>query len=339
MPAPYFIVPFATGGDQLPDGVPVTLQPDGSISYTLGWGPDYELDDTQPGYKPVGRREMNSMFNAVTAAVGEIQQFGFPLWRVEAAPYPINAIVRDGTTVWRSTVINNSTTPGTLDANWVDMNAGVPDASTSTKGVVALATSAEAVAGTNSTKAVTPAALKAAISALSDPWASQPIGVPIPLYFDGDAQIPPTNNAAYRYIKLTSGDPYNVGVVTNETLTGIAPLIIASSTILLAGSPLNGLVVSMINSERRFLRAGSPRVVEQDQLQNIVGGVDDDSLHGAGGTGGFTGAFARGQAANTRASAAGVTGYSWSFDASRVARAGNETRSKNVGVTYFMRIK
>lgn len=114
----FFGVPFATGGEKIE--VPTALQPDGSISYTLGWGPDYELDDTAPGYKPVGRKEMNGMFNAVTAAIGEMQAAGFPQYQPEAAPYPINAYVRSGTTVWRSTVVNNSTVPGATGANWVD---------------------------------------------------------------------------------------------------------------------------------------------------------------------------------------------------------------------------
>lgn len=118
MPIPYFGVPFATSGDLLDGGVvPVGLQPDGSVSYTLGWGPDYELEDTQPGYKPVGRKEMNTMFNAVTSAVGEIQFNGFPLYRAAAAPYPINAIVRHNDVNWRSTVTNNTTTPG-IDISW-----------------------------------------------------------------------------------------------------------------------------------------------------------------------------------------------------------------------------
>lgn len=159
MAAPYFIVPFATGGDQLPDGVPVTLQPDGSISYTLGWGPDYELEDTQPGYKPVGRREMNSMFNAVTWAVGEIQQHGFPLWRVAAAPYPINAVVRDGATNWRSTVENNNTVPGAEGANWVSLSA-VVQATETIVGGVQIATQPEVTAGVSDTDAVTPLKLK-----------------------------------------------------------------------------------------------------------------------------------------------------------------------------------
>lgn len=154
MPAPYFIVPFATGGDQLPDGVPVTLQPDGSISYTLGWGPDYELDDTQPSYKPVGRREMNSMFNGVTWAIGEMQQLGYPLWRTEAAPYPIDAVVRHNDFNYLSTVTNNSTTPGAAGANWQQL-------------LLRRATALELAAGANVSATVNPADVATMIGALS----------------------------------------------------------------------------------------------------------------------------------------------------------------------------
>lgn len=59
--------------------------------------------------------------------------------------------------------INN---PGATPANWQVVNKNIPaivSASTTVEGIVYLATTAEAVAGTNNTKAVTPAGLKAAL--------------------------------------------------------------------------------------------------------------------------------------------------------------------------------
>lgn len=166
MAAPYFGVAFAATGDLLPGGVPVALQPDGSISMSLGWGPDYELDDTAPGYKPVGRREMNSMFNGVTAAIGEIQFNGFPPYRADAAPYPINAIVRHNDLNYRSTVTNNSTVPGAVGATWAVYGAeySLPQATEILLGGVKIATQAQVTTGTDDASAVTPKKLATALS-------------------------------------------------------------------------------------------------------------------------------------------------------------------------------
>lgn len=176
------------------------------------------------------------------------------------------------------------------------------------------------------------------VNSLADPWALQPLGVPIGMFFDTAGAIPPTNNSAYRYIKLTSGDTYNDGVLTSESVSGAAPLILASAVISLAGSPFNGLTVQLINTERRALRAGAARTIEQDQIQNITGSMTDAST-AMSATTAATGAFQSLANLSTRPSPQTATGYSWNFDASRVSRAGTETRSKNVGVTYFMRIK
>lgn len=65
-------------------------------------------------------------------------------------------------------IIAKSDNPGTTAANWQIVNKNIPaivDATTVVKGIVQLATNAEAIAGTNSTKAVTPLALKAVLDA------------------------------------------------------------------------------------------------------------------------------------------------------------------------------
>lgn len=56
--------------------------------------------------------------------------------------------------------------PGSTPANWQIVNKNIPaivDATTAAKGIIQLATQAEAIAGTNSTKAITPATLKAVL--------------------------------------------------------------------------------------------------------------------------------------------------------------------------------
>lgn len=178
----------------------------------------------------------------------------------------------------------------------------------------------------------------AAATYAADPWALQPLGVPIGMFFDTAGAIPPTNNPAYRYVKLTAGDAYNDGVLTSESVTGVAPLVLASAVISLAGSPFNGFTVQLINTERRALRAGAARTIEQDQIQNITGSmIGADTATGAPSN--ATGAFASVTNLGARPSPTSATGYNWDFNASRVARTGVETRVKNVGVTYFMRIK
>lgn len=63
-------------------------------------------------------------------------------------------------------IIAKTDNPGATAANWQLVNKNIPaivDATTVVKGIIQLATSAEAIAGINNTKAVTPLALKAAL--------------------------------------------------------------------------------------------------------------------------------------------------------------------------------
>jgi hypothetical protein len=117
-----FAIPFAATGDKAV--VPDALQPDGSVSYTQGFGPDYELDrDVDPvNAKDVPRDETNQLFFDVTDAVGEIQKNGAALWSLDMAPYPINARVYHSDRFWRSNIINNNGEPG-VDASWDDVSS------------------------------------------------------------------------------------------------------------------------------------------------------------------------------------------------------------------------
>lgn len=189
------------------------------------------------------------------------------------------------------------------------------------------------------------AAARTAIGA-DDPWSQQPIGVPIPLLDSLTGTSAPPTDQGYRYIKLTASDSYNTGVLTSESVSGSAPLVVATAVISLAGSPINGQTVNLINTERRFLRAGSAGTVENDQMQQITGGVGVN-LHASTVAPMLiaqTGAFSIGPAVNSNqaTSAAGSSiadGFTFDSANSPNARAGTETRGKNIGVTYFMRIK
>lgn len=172
---------------------------------------------------------------------------------------------------------------------------------------------------------------------LAASWAFQPIGVPIPLstHLAGVAE-PPTNQA-YRYIKLTAGltgaGQYNNGVLGSESVSGTAPLVLATAVITLAGSPLNGQTVDLINTERRFLRAYD---TAGTKMNDAFQGHRMNNLDGAfwlqkvGGTFGGTG---------YNAGTTNTTGDPVTDGTNGTPRVANETRGKFIGETYYMRIK
>lgn len=183
-------------------------------------------------------------------------------------------------------------------------------------------------------------------------WTSKGIGE---FYVVDDSlpgvDIPPTNSSLFRFVKLTASDSYNDGVLEDEVVTGTAPLVVATAVISLSGSPLDGETISLINTERRFLRAGSAGTLEEDAMQRITGG-----FWGMGGaidlgyvTGGTEGAIgARSIPARTSYvpitgdSSPGVRNAGIIFDSGNSTGArvsDDETRPKNIGVTYYMRIK
>ncbi|HGN0007712.1 TPA: hypothetical protein ACKRE5_001365 [Proteus mirabilis] len=116
-----FKTPFATQGDKA--SIPVEIQPDGSVSYTQGYGYDYERDQvTDPAAKDIEREKMNGIFHDITEAIGEIQRFGFPKWDEAGKPYAIRAIVYHKNKVWQSKVENNNIEPVAGNA-WAELKA------------------------------------------------------------------------------------------------------------------------------------------------------------------------------------------------------------------------
>tara|TARA_R110000868_G_scaffold187781_4_gene430440 strand:+ start:15360 stop:15920 length:561 start_codon:yes stop_codon:yes gene_type:complete len=167
-----------------------------------------------------------------------------------------------------------------------------------------------------------------------DVWALQPIGSPFPLWTHlTGVTAPPTDNANYRYIKLTASDSYNTGVLTGESVSGSAPLVQATAAISDSGSALNGQTVRLINTERRVLRAGSSGTVESDALQGHRHGqvasfwIGSTALQGISGSGY---SFALSSLAITDPITDGANG---------TPRTASETRPKNIGADYYMRIR
>ncbi|MFY3082045.1 hypothetical protein ACOTF2_18440 [Achromobacter xylosoxidans] len=151
-----------------------------------------------------------------------------------------------------------------------------------------------------------------------------------------------------RFIKLTASDSYNTGMLSGETVTGSAPLVVATAVISYPDSPINGATVSLINTERRVLRAGSSGVVQNDALQNLTGRFGVRRPDSSGATviqmtipGAFNASTDGGPAGPRIAAPVGsdIENSFVDFDASRVARTATETRTKNIGITAYMRIQ
>lgn len=119
MPRRDFKTPFAVSGDQA--AIPTEIQSDGSVSFTQGYGPDYQrpTDGSDPQAKTIERNKFNALMNEVTASIGEIQLFGAAAWSSGMAPYPLNARVRHNDINWISTITNNGSTPG-ANADWAN---------------------------------------------------------------------------------------------------------------------------------------------------------------------------------------------------------------------------
>lgn len=72
----YFDVVFGKDGDLT--AVPDSAQPDGSVSYDQGYGPDYELDPTSnPDALLIERRKFNQLLFDMTTAIQSWQQNSF----------------------------------------------------------------------------------------------------------------------------------------------------------------------------------------------------------------------------------------------------------------------
>lgn len=174
-----------------------------------------------------------------------------------------------------------------------------------------------------------------------EPWAIQPIGSFIFLGDVAEELFPPPTGKGYRYVELTAGltgaGGYNQGVLTSETVSGSAPSINATAVVSLAGSPFNGKTIRLYNTERRFLRPGSPGTLEESQNLAHAHGVNDPGhahsyIQPAPGTliGNINGTGTGGGWSST---GVGYTGISIQ------SSGGNEARPRNVGIRVFRRIK
>lgn len=120
----YFKVPFAESGDTTP--VPEAAQPDGSVSFTEGFGPDYQASSDDPDVLYPERPIVNELFKSVTENLKILAEHGFPDWITSSDnggspfPYEIFSFVRHNNIVYFSLEDNNTDEPPS--AKWSAFN-------------------------------------------------------------------------------------------------------------------------------------------------------------------------------------------------------------------------
>ena len=166
----------------------------------------------------------------------------------------------------------------------------------------------------------------------SKPYATFPIGVPFEIWDHLAAVLLPDNTGPIKFIRLTAGQSgsggYNEGLLTDETVSGSAPLVEADAEIMVG--PLQGQRVPLINTEMSFIRPGtSSGTLQFDEFGS-------HTHRPFGNTGNF---FRQGAGGPINGVAAGVNfvgGVGVHEDTG--STGGSETRPKNRQATYYMRV-
>src|SRR5690606_16584985 len=114
--------PFAATGDReaLADLDPGT----GKVSLPSGWTPDYEKENDDPNYRPVGRQELNGILYEITESLGEMQLYGVSQWQSLVGGWPEGARVAKTAApgTWYNTVEGNTADPNAGGAGWIDVS-------------------------------------------------------------------------------------------------------------------------------------------------------------------------------------------------------------------------
>ena len=174
------------------------------------------------------------------------------------------------------------------------------------------------------------------------------IGEPFYIWDNLEGTEAPDNSGAEKYVRLTAGQSgsggYNEGLLINESVSGSGPLVVATAEI--AVGPMAGQVISLLNTERALLRAGTNSgTLEFDQMQIITGShrldltrnptVYDRNLQGA-----FSGSGTWSSAVTPSATIATTPQPITSFNSANSpgARTGDRTRDKARIITGYLRI-
>ena len=111
----FFRLPFATTGDKT--AVPDAVDSNGNVSYSQGYGFDYQRQKTDPAAKNIERNKMNQILFDITTAIAEIQSQGVPDYITStlnggtAYSYDQYAIVKYSGALYISLVAANTALP------------------------------------------------------------------------------------------------------------------------------------------------------------------------------------------------------------------------------------
>ncbi|ENP8182053.1 hypothetical protein ACEH47_002544 [Vibrio cholerae] len=183
------------------------------------------------------------------------------------------------------------------------------------------------------------------ISGSSFAWLSMPIGLPfaLALHIPG-VEPPPTDNPKFRYIKLSSNDLYNGGILINEVVTGTAPVLSVTAEINFPSSPIHGQRIELRNTSKVFSRPGTNSgVVIGDTIRNFTATINTGvGAASDGGAFSSAGGIAQLGTANSRSflrdSTATGRSPDVSLDASRQLPTSNQVQPIHIEEPYFMRI-
>lgn len=111
----FFRLPFATTGDKTP--VPDPVDSNGNVSYSQGYGFDYQRQKTDPAAKNIDRAQNNQILFDITTAIAELQSQGVPDFITSALnggtaySYAVNALVRYSGDIYVSLSAANTAAP------------------------------------------------------------------------------------------------------------------------------------------------------------------------------------------------------------------------------------
>ena len=139
---------------------------DGGIDRSIGW----DISHSQPGGSLPKREHFNELHREVTALGVEVNVHGAGLEWDSSISYEHPALVTGSDALFYVSVQDSTNVDPVTDSgesHWKLLNTSPPNASTTERGIVELATGAEVATGTDATRAITPAGLasKPAIAA------------------------------------------------------------------------------------------------------------------------------------------------------------------------------
>ncbi|MBX6333968.1 hypothetical protein IRY61_01345 [Candidatus Saccharibacteria bacterium] len=213
-----------------------------------------------------------------------------------------------------------------------------------------LATSQEALDGV-ADRLITPDKVHEIVAAKAS---SVPIGMPFPVWTHIGAPAP---TPAENFIRLVAGQSgpggYNEGKLHSESVSGTSPNVTATAVINALGSPMHGQTVHLIETEERFIRAGfSGRLQDSENLlhgHTVSGSTASAGAHshsasvvissGGNSSGGGLIPGYGGSPTTYTVSVSSAGEHTHTLSGTTGSQGASEARPRNIGASYYMRIK